>query len=248
MPNKYRVGDILICKTATPNWCIFEKDDEIEIIETPGKSSTYEALSIKNSSRKTHICTEDFLDNYFTLKFSKEKYFGIRCGCCTRLVSFGNGIVCGANYYCGEECFKIQNPKRELKLPKDLKNVVAFDSAKPDSDKTSFWFFNKKSNKNLDVKTTMEEAAKTFAERQAVYGDNYSLAAEALKGFFPNGLDLKTTEDHERFHIFMLIIVKLSRYANNWKKPHQDSIHDAGIYSFMLESIDKKQQNKEKNG
>lgn len=101
---------------------------------------------------------------------------------------------------------------------------------------------HKLSNKKLPVSEVMEEAAKTFTLRQAVYGDNYRLAAKALEAFFPEGVPLKTAEDHERFHIFMLIVVKLSRYANGWNKPHQDSIHDAGIYSFMLEAIDQTQQ------
>lgn len=101
-----------------------------------------------------------------------------------------------------------------------------------------------KKSKNLPVIKIIEEAAKTFKERQAVYGDNYELAAKAIEAFFPNGIPLKTVQDHERFHIFMLIIIKLSRYANSWNKPHQDSIHDAGIYSFMLEAIDQKQQTK----
>lgn len=96
--------------------------------------------------------------------------------------------------------------------------------------------------KKLPVAEVMEHAAETFKARQAVYGDNYKLAAEALKAFFPNGLELKTAADQERYHIFMLIVVKLSRYANGWNKPHQDSIHDAGIYSFMLEAIDQNQQ------
>lgn len=96
--------------------------------------------------------------------------------------------------------------------------------------------------KKLPVAEVMESAAETFKARQAVYGDNYKLAAEALKAFFPNGLELKTAADQERYHIFMLIVVKLSRYANGWNKPHQDSIHDAGIYSFMLEAIDQNQQ------
>ena len=101
---------------------------------------------------------------------------------------------------------------------------------------------HKLSEKPLPVAEVMQEAAKTFEIRQSVYGDNYKLAALALESFFPDGVPLKTANDHERFHIFMLIVVKLSRYANGWKKPHQDSIHDAGIYSFMLEAIDKKQQ------
>jgi len=101
---------------------------------------------------------------------------------------------------------------------------------------------HKLSKHPLPVAKVMEEAAKTFKLRQEVYGDNYKLAAKALESFFPDGVPLKTAEDHERFHIFMLIVVKLSRYANGWSKPHQDSIHDAGIYSFMLEAIDQKQK------
>ena len=93
-------------------------------------------------------------------------------------------------------------------------------------------------NNESPVSKIMEEAIKTFEQRHKVYGDNYKLAAKALEAFFPNGLPLKTVQDHERFHIFMLIIVKLSRYSINWSEPHQDSIHDAGIYSFMLETID----------
>lgn len=118
-----------------------------------------------------------------------------------------------------------------------------YDPAKKGSDKTVFSFHIPKIKKpGLPVGDVMEEAAKTFKARQAVYGDNYKLAAEALKAFFPNGLELKTKEDQERYHIFMLIVVKLSRYANGWDKPHQDSIHDAGIYSFMLEAIDQNQK------
>lgn len=85
----------------------------------------------------------------------------------------------------------------------------------------------------------LEEAAKTFADRHAVYGDNYLNVGKALHAFFPDGIDVFCSDDHNRFHIFMLVLVKLSRYANNWRKGgHQDSIRDAAIYCAMLESID----------
>lgn len=85
----------------------------------------------------------------------------------------------------------------------------------------------------------LAEAAKTFAERHAVYGDNYLNVGGALQALFPDGIEVFTTDDHNRFHIFMLVLVKLSRYANNWKKGgHQDSIRDAAVYAAMLESID----------
>lgn len=85
----------------------------------------------------------------------------------------------------------------------------------------------------------LTEAAATFKSRNAVYGNNYLNVGKAMAALFPDGVTLKTAEDHNRFHIFMLGIVKLSRYANNWDKGgHADSIHDNTVYSAMLESID----------
>lgn len=60
-----------------------------------------------------------------------------------------------------------------------------------------------------------------------------------MAALFPDGVKLETKEDHNRFHIFMLVLVKLSRYCVNWEQGgHQDSIHDAAVYCAMLESID----------
>lgn len=85
----------------------------------------------------------------------------------------------------------------------------------------------------------LAEAAKTFAERHAVYGDNYLNVGGALAALFPEGVVAKTADDWNRLHIFMLVLVKLSRYANNWNKGgHQDSIRDGAVYAAMLESID----------
>lgn len=85
------------------------------------------------------------------------------------------------------------------------------------------------------------EASKTFTERNAVYGDNWKIVGEVMADLFPNGIPLKTPHDHNRFHILMLLVVKLTRYANNWEKGHADSIHDAMVYCAMLEMIDGQQ-------
>jgi hypothetical protein len=85
----------------------------------------------------------------------------------------------------------------------------------------------------------LSEAAATFKSRNAVYGNNYLNVGAAMAALFPEGVSLKTADDHNRFHIFMLGIVKLSRYANNWDAGgHADSMHDNTVYSAMLESID----------
>jgi len=91
----------------------------------------------------------------------------------------------------------------------------------------------------------LAEGANTFRERNKVYGDNYKRAGGAFAALFPNGVTLKTKEDHDRFHLFSLIVVKLSRYAVSIEagKPHRDSIHDAGVYCAMVESVDEEQAN-----
>lgn len=85
----------------------------------------------------------------------------------------------------------------------------------------------------------LAEAAATFKERNAVYGDNWKQVGDALHALFPKGIGLVCAEDWNRMHILMLAIVKLTRYANNWNEGgHADSIHDAMVYCGMLESID----------
>lgn len=85
----------------------------------------------------------------------------------------------------------------------------------------------------------LREAATTYEERNKVYGDNYMRVGNVMAAIFPDGVMLKTPDDHNRFHIFMLGIVKLTRYAVNWDGGgHQDSIHDNTVYSAMLEEID----------
>lgn len=85
----------------------------------------------------------------------------------------------------------------------------------------------------------LRDAAKTFDDRNKIYGNNYLNVGGAMAALFPDGVTLKTADDHNRFHIFMLGVVKLSRYCNNWDKGgHADSMHDNTVYSAMLESID----------
>lgn len=85
----------------------------------------------------------------------------------------------------------------------------------------------------------LQAGAKTFAERNAAYGDSYISHGSVMEALFPDGVVLKTPSDHNRFSIFLLITMKMSRYANNFAKGgHQDSIHDIMVYASMLESLD----------
>lgn len=86
----------------------------------------------------------------------------------------------------------------------------------------------------------MQDAALTHESRAAVYGTKgYKKQGKVLNALFPNGIVLKTEDDHTRWHLFNMCLAKLCRYAENFERGgHQDSVHDQGVYSFLLEEMD----------
>lgn len=90
--------------------------------------------------------------------------------------------------------------------------------------------------------TRLREMAKTFEERNKVYGDNYLKVGAVMKILFPDGVQLTTEDDFNVWHLFELAIVKITRFANS-KCEHVDSVHDSAVYLAMVESlIDQEQQ------
>ena len=78
----------------------------------------------------------------------------------------------------------------------------------------------------------------TLLERDALYKGSDRMYAKVMADLFPHGVNLETERDHHRFHIFMLMIVKVTRYASNFGQPHADSLTDLAAYSAMLDAID----------
>lgn len=99
-----------------------------------------------------------------------------------------------------------------------------------------------KKNKRADF--LINEALNTFMERRKVYGDSYIMHAKVMAAMFPKGISLKTEVDMARWSVFNLIMIKLVRYCKDFKSPHQDSIHDCGVYSFVLEELDQAEDGK----
>ncbi len=86
----------------------------------------------------------------------------------------------------------------------------------------------------------LEAGAATFRERNAIYGDNYLEAGDALSMMFPRGLKVETASEWTRLSLFMHCFDKLSRYAKNLdgdKAGHRDSAHDLMVYAAMLEEV-----------
>lgn len=88
----------------------------------------------------------------------------------------------------------------------------------------------------LDAADVLNAMALTFIERNAVYKDNYKLVGPTMAALFPDGVQLKTPEDFETWHLFELVIVKLARFAASGLT-HIDSPHDGACYLAMLEAI-----------
>lgn len=77
--------------------------------------------------------------------------------------------------------------------------------------------------------------AVTYKERNAVYGDNYKMVGKMMAILFPQGVSAEVLHS-DQFHLFELMLVKLSRFAIS-NLTHQDSIHDTAVYGAMIEAI-----------
>jgi hypothetical protein len=85
------------------------------------------------------------------------------------------------------------------------------------------------------VAEIMQEMAETFKQRNTTYGSNYKQVPKLVETLFPEGVPPELImSDH--WHLFELILVKLSRFAVS-KLSHVDSIHDMAVYSAMIEMI-----------
>ena len=93
-----------------------------------------------------------------------------------------------------------------------------------------------KEEKMVKADKILDSMAETFRERNKVYGDNYKSVGAVMTALFPGGVSLTTKEQFNTWHLFELMIVKLTRFANT-EMTHKDSIHDAAVYAAMVESL-----------
>lgn len=96
----------------------------------------------------------------------------------------------------------------------------------------------------MNVNDILNKAKKTYKDKSIIYGKSYKNHGKIMKGLFPQGIILETEEDFSRFGILNMIVGKLHRYCNSFQKKVDckdsiiDSIHDLGMYSFILEELD----------
>jgi hypothetical protein len=92
----------------------------------------------------------------------------------------------------------------------------------------------------------LEAAGMTYKERNAVYQDNFRIVGRVMESLFPSGAPaLHDMHDYNRWHIFELIIVKLTRYVANWGNPDRDSLVDMLPYIGILAAQDDEMRDRE---
>lgn len=99
-----------------------------------------------------------------------------------------------------------------------------------DAAKTLDWMKNG-SKTAADI---LSAAAETFRERNSVYGSNYLMIKKLMDVLFPGGVPSELVHT-DRWHLFELMLVKLSRFAIS-SLTHQDSIRDLTVYGAMVEA------------
>lgn len=91
----------------------------------------------------------------------------------------------------------------------------------------------------LTVPDMLRQSAQTYEERNKLYGDNYKRFGPVMALLFPKGIDLISEDDHNRFGVFVQIVSKLTRYAENFNEGgHDDSLLDMTVYATMLRELD----------
>lgn len=77
-----------------------------------------------------------------------------------------------------------------------------------------------------------------YKRRNADYKDNFRVVGEVMHALFPGGIPpVESSLDFQKWHLFELFIVKLTRYTQNYVAGHPDSLKDMRVYLAMLEEL-----------
>lgn len=84
--------------------------------------------------------------------------------------------------------------------------------------------------------------AELYAQRAAIYGDNYVRFGPIMAQLMATQkLDPTNEKDMARFGIFVQVVSKITRYAENFNRGgHDDSLDDLAVYAMMLKELDQK--------
>lgn len=85
----------------------------------------------------------------------------------------------------------------------------------------------------------LRAAAALNLSKSEEYGNAPNRFGEVMSAFFPSGIHIEGIADFNRFQIFVQMVVKLTRYRENWVGGgHEDSLRDLAVYAAMLQAYD----------
>lgn len=94
----------------------------------------------------------------------------------------------------------------------------------------------------MGVRTPAERlraAADLFEERNAAYGENYTMMGGVMAAMYPQGLTVRTPEEWTRLMLQVHRVTKETRYSQNFGRGgHQDSLDDLSVYAMMAAEQD----------
>lgn len=93
----------------------------------------------------------------------------------------------------------------------------------------------------MTVEEALEVAATTYVERNGKYQDAWRMVGPLFKALFPEGVTLESEDDFTKFHLLVMIGVKLTRFANS-TMTHEDSIRDTVVHAAMLATMLEKEE------
>jgi hypothetical protein len=93
----------------------------------------------------------------------------------------------------------------------------------------------------LKAHKTLLKAARTFRQKNRQYSNNWEMVGKVFVALYPNGITLRTEEDFVLFHWMSWKVGKLTRFVQT-RHTHLDSIHDDGVYTFMIETYIQQQK------
>ncbi len=91
-----------------------------------------------------------------------------------------------------------------------------------------------------EVPELMEEAIEIYKNKNQDYGDSYKIIGHVMERIFPKGITLNNASEFNRIGALILILTKITRYANLFSKEKinfdskSDTTLDMGVYSFIL--------------
>jgi hypothetical protein len=84
----------------------------------------------------------------------------------------------------------------------------------------------------------LKELASLYESKNKEYGDNYKRFGNVLFAMFPECVVLDTPEKLNRMALFVQILHKVCRYAQNFDEGHGDSLDDLAVYAVLLKVFD----------